>query len=86
MKPYKPFPNICSRLASEQNVTAGTVSYDYEHYQFMLPRHRVPPHELLVKILVEKHPIYCSLYTVEPPEVGEDGRERHNKVLELCSR
>ncbi|EDS43932.1 conserved hypothetical protein [Culex quinquefasciatus] len=74
------------KLASEQNVTAGTVSYDYEHYQFMLPRHRVPPHELLVKILVEKHPVYCSLYTVEPPEVGEDGRERHNKVLELCSR
>ncbi|XP_053698644.1 uncharacterized protein LOC128745591 [Sabethes cyaneus] len=70
------------KIASDLELQCTTITYDYEHYQFVLMKHRMSPHELLVKILVEKHHVYRSLYTVEPPE---DGLIEHNKILELCS-
>lgn len=74
---------LLCKIASDLNLQCKTVTYDYEHYQFVLLKHRVSPHDLLVKILVERHPIYSALYTVEPPE---EELTRHKKVLELCSR
>lgn len=71
------------RIAADLNLQCMTITYDYEHYQLVLLKHRIPPHDLLVKILVERHPIYSTLYTVDPPD---EDMERHNKLLELCSR
>ncbi|XP_058458086.1 uncharacterized protein LOC131434855 [Malaya genurostris] len=74
---------LLTKIATDLDLQCTTITYDYEHYQFVLMKHRVSPHDLLIKIIVENHPIYSTLYTVEPPE---DDLERHNKILELCSK
>ncbi|XP_055551423.1 uncharacterized protein LOC129733873 [Wyeomyia smithii] len=70
------------KIASDLELHCTTITYDYENYQFVLMKHRMSPHELLVKLLVEKNHVYRSLYTVEPPE---DGLFEYNEILELCS-
>lgn len=35
--------------------------------QLVLLGRKLPPHELLDRILVEKDPIFCQMYTVIPP-------------------
>ncbi|XP_055585287.1 uncharacterized protein LOC129738127 [Uranotaenia lowii] len=70
------------KLAAEQQLHCSEITYNHEQYHFVLLKHRISPHELLVKILVERHPIYSALYLVEPP-LEDQGL--HNKVLELLS-
>ncbi|XP_062538451.1 uncharacterized protein LOC134206737 [Armigeres subalbatus] len=74
---------LLCKIASDLNLQCMIATYDYEHYQFVLLKHRISPHDLLVRILVEKDPIYSALYTVEPPE---EDMAKHKKILELCSR
>lgn len=36
--------------------------------QFVLLGRKVPPHELLERVLVEQDPIFCEMYNAEPPK------------------
>lgn len=39
--------------------------------QFVLLGRKVPPHELLERVLVQQDPIFCEMYSVEPPKESQ---------------
>lgn len=36
--------------------------------QFVLLGRKVPPHELLERVLVQQDPVFCEMYNVVPPK------------------
>ncbi|XP_065082542.1 uncharacterized protein LOC135704926 [Ochlerotatus camptorhynchus] len=47
--------------------------------QFVLLGRKVPPHELLERVLVQQDPIFCEMYNVEPPN-GTQKDEPKNRL------
>nr|XP_019553721.2 uncharacterized protein LOC109423234 [Aedes albopictus] len=63
-----------------QNLQLKTRSYGNDNdgtRQFVLLGRKLPPHELLERILVEKDPVFCEMYEVRPPRKTTKNESLH---------
>lgn len=51
--------------------------------QFVLLGRKLPPHELLERVLVEKDPIFSEMYTVEGPATKQQETSAEPDVITI---
>uniref|UniRef100_A0A182K6Z0 G-patch domain-containing protein n=1 Tax=Anopheles christyi TaxID=43041 RepID=A0A182K6Z0_9DIPT len=61
---------VLTRLAVQWRLRCETRLAVTGQAQFVIKRYPLPPHNVLVQVLVEKHPIVSKYYEVVPPKVG----------------
>uniref|UniRef100_A0A8W7PTB3 G-patch domain-containing protein n=1 Tax=Anopheles coluzzii TaxID=1518534 RepID=A0A8W7PTB3_ANOCL len=61
---------VLTRLAAQWRLRCETRLAVTGQAQFVIKRFPLPPHDVLLQVLIEKHPLVSKYYEVVPPKVG----------------
>ncbi|XP_058813380.1 uncharacterized protein LOC131677532 isoform X2 [Topomyia yanbarensis] len=58
---------LLSNIAKEEHLETNLVSHSKNNKNLVVLGRKLTPHELLERIIIDKDPVFCSLYRVEHP-------------------